>query len=261
MWCSSGGSHASGPGRGAWRMGSEGWTMDDQLMPSPSSAVVGSSATTTASRPSKRGGGEGRGGLVWGKQSMPLWPERQLFSRFEFPSFHGTVFRFQSQARRSQGGRSAGAGSLEGGREGRRWSSGCWDGGRLHDNQWASQFKLMTFTDHRREAEPIWPRRVVRPAFRFFSGRVFGAGGPSSVEARARLPWLAGDGSWGGARRRGVISINRIQHSGGSCLCSNRAPRRANHPRVIGSVDESWACRRGRRPFSSQARSGPGAYR
>lgn len=89
--------------------------MDEQLISPPSSAVVRSSATTTASRPSKRVGGRG---LVWGKKSMPLWPERQLFSRFEFPSFHGTVFRFQSQAQRSQGGRSAGAGSLEGGRGG-----------------------------------------------------------------------------------------------------------------------------------------------
>lgn len=222
-------------------------------MSPPSSAVVRSSATTTANRPSKRVGGRG---LVWGKKSMPLWPERQLFSRFEFPSFHGTVFRFQSQAQRSQGGRSAGAGSLEG----RRGGGG---GGRQGVGMEGACMTINGLTVqaddfHRREAEPIWPRRVVRPAFRFFSGRVFGAGGPSSVEARARLRWLAGDG---GARRRGVISINRIQHSGGSCLCSNRAPRRANHPRAIGSVDESWACRRGRRPYSSQARSGPGAYR
>lgn len=242
-------------------MGSKGWTMDDQLMPSPSSAVVGSSATTTASRPSKRGGGGGEGGSGLGEAINALVAGEAIVFAFRVSQLPRDSLSFPVPGSEIPGWSVGGSGEPGGGREGRRWSSGCWDGGRLHDNQWASQFKLMTFTDHRREAEPIWPRRVVRPAFRFFSGRVFGAGGPSSVEARARLPWLAGDGSWGGARRRGVISINRIQHSGGSCLCSNRAPRRANHPRVIGSVDESWACRRGRRPYSSQARSGPRAYR
>ena len=50
----------------------------------------------------------------------------------------------------------------------------------------------------KREAEPIWPRRVVVPPFDYFFPDGVWSRGSKFGRGRARLPWRMGDGGLGG---------------------------------------------------------------